>query len=81
MAERVAQIAAAIDEVADGSDRVRSDIVTVSEVAERSSVSTDQVSASTQQTSAATQEINASATELAQTADELEALVGTFRLS
>jgi methyl-accepting chemotaxis protein len=80
MAERVAQIAAAIDEVADGSDRVRGDIVTVSEVAERSSASTDQVSASTQQTSAATQQITASATELAQTADELEALVGTFRL-
>ena len=80
MAERVAQIAAAIDEVAHGSDRVRSDIVTVAEVAERSSVSTDQVSASTQQTTAATQEITASATELAQTADELEALVGTFRL-
>jgi methyl-accepting chemotaxis protein len=81
MAERVAHIAAAIDEVADGSDRVRSDIVAVAEVAERSSVSTDQVSASTQQTSAATQEITASASELAQTADELEALVGTFRLS
>jgi methyl-accepting chemotaxis protein len=81
MAERVAQIAAAIDEVADGSDRVRGDIATVAEVAERSSVSTDQVSASTQQTSAATQEITASASELARTADELEALVGTFRLS
>jgi len=80
MAERVAQIAAAIDEVADGSDRVRSDIATVAEVAERSSVSTDQVSASTQQTTAATQEITASAAELAQTADELESLVGTFRL-
>jgi methyl-accepting chemotaxis protein len=80
MAERVAEIAAAIDEVADGSDRVRSDIATVAEVAERSSVSTDQVSASTQQTTAATQEITASAAELAQTADELESLVGTFRL-
>ena len=80
MAERVAQIAAAIDEVADGSDRVRSDIGIVAEVAERSSVSTDQVSASTQQTTAATQEITASASELAQTADELESLVGTFRL-
>jgi methyl-accepting chemotaxis protein len=81
MAVRVAQIAAAIDEVADGSDRVRGDIATVAEVAERSSVSTDQVSASTQQTTAATQEITASASELARTADELEALVGTFRLS
>ena len=69
MAERVAQIAAAIaDQAADGSTGVRSDIVTVAEVAERSSVSTDQVSASTQQTTAATQEITASASELSRTA-------------
>jgi methyl-accepting chemotaxis protein len=81
MAERVAQIAAAVGEVADGSDRVRGDIVTVAEVAERSSASTQQVSASTQQTTAATQEITASASELASTAEELEALVGTFRLA
>ena len=66
--------------MADGSDRMRSDIGGVAEVAERSSVATDQVSASTQQTTAATQEITASASELAQTADELESLVGTFRL-
>src|SRR6266576_1219028 len=59
------RIDAAVDEMA---ERVRGDIVTVSEVAERSSASTDQVSASTQQTSAATQQITASAAELAQTA-------------
>jgi methyl-accepting chemotaxis protein len=81
MVDRVAQRATAIDEVADGSDRVRSDVATVAAVAVRSSASTAEVSSSTQQTTAATQEISASATELARTADELEALVGTFRLS
>jgi methyl-accepting chemotaxis protein len=80
MAERVAQIAAAVDEVADGSDRVRGDIAAVAQVAERSSVSTEQVAVSTQQTAAATQEIATSAAELKRTADELEALVGSFRL-
>jgi hypothetical protein len=78
---RVAQIAAAVDQVADGSARVRSDIVTVSQVAERCSASTEQVSASTQQTTAATLEIAASAGDPARTAHELEALVGTFHLS
>jgi methyl-accepting chemotaxis protein len=80
MAERVAQIAAAVDEIADGSDRVRGDIAAVAQVAERSSVSTEQVAVSTQQTAAATQEIATSAAELKRTADELEALVGSFRL-
>jgi methyl-accepting chemotaxis protein len=81
MAARVAQIAAAAGQVADGSDRVRGDIVAVARVAERSSASTEQVASSTQQTAAATQELAGSAAELKRTADELEALVGSFRLA
>ena len=77
----VADIARALETIADLGDRMRGDITAVAAVAEQSSSSAQQVSASTVQTSASTQEIAASASELARTAEELERTVAGFRTS
>jgi methyl-accepting chemotaxis protein len=81
MAERANDIAAAVRQAAEGSNRVQRDIVEVAAVAQQTSASTEQVSATTQQTSAATQQIAAAAQELAARANELERFVGRFTLS
>ena len=81
MAERANEIAAAVRQAAEGSSRVRRDIVEVAAVAQQTSASTEQVSATTQQTSAATQQIAAAAQELAGRASELERMVGRFTLA
>jgi methyl-accepting chemotaxis protein len=81
MVARTADIVAAVGQAADGSSRVQRDIGEVTDVAQSTSASSEQVSASTQQTSAATQQIAAAAQELSARADELEQLVGRFTLS
>ena len=81
MSGRVAQIAAAIGQVAASSQTMNDNIGEVASVAEESSASAEQVSASTQQTSASTQEIAASALQLAETAEELQGVVGAFKLT
>ena len=79
MGARVAEIAAAIGQIAAEAERAEHDIAEVAAVAEQSSASAEQVSASTQQTGASTQEIAASAQHLAGTAEELDALVRRFK--
>jgi methyl-accepting chemotaxis protein len=81
MDERVAGIAAAVEEIAVASRRMEHDMDEVGAVAEQSSSTSEEVSASTQQTSASTQQIAAAAHGLATTAEELEALIGRFTLS
>jgi methyl-accepting chemotaxis protein len=81
MAERANEIAAAVRQAAEGSNRVQRDIIEVAAVAQQTSASTEQVSATTQQTSAATQQIAAAAQELAGRAAELEGFVGRFTLA
>jgi methyl-accepting chemotaxis protein len=78
---RVAEIAAAIGQIAGFSTQMQNDMAEVAAVAEQSSASAEQVSASTQQTSASTQEIAGSAQALARSAEELEQLVGRFTLA
>ena len=77
---RIAEIAAAVEQISAGSARAEGDVGEVATVAEQSSASAEQVSASTQETSASTQEIAASAADLARTADELNALVRRFKV-
>jgi methyl-accepting chemotaxis protein len=81
MVARTNDIVAAVGQAAEGSSRVQRDIGEVTDVAQSTSASSEQVSASTQQTSAATQQIAAAAQELSARADELEQLVGRFTLS
>jgi methyl-accepting chemotaxis protein len=81
MAERATEIAAAVNQAAEGAHRVQRDIIEVAAVAQQTSASTEQVSATTQQTSAATQQIAAAAQELAARASELERFVGRFTLA
>jgi methyl-accepting chemotaxis protein len=81
MAERANEIAAAVRQAAEGSNRVQHDIIEVAAVAQQTSASTEQVSATTQQTSAATQQIAAAAQELSSRASELERFVGRFTLA
>ncbi len=78
---RVANLAAAFNEISVETQRMEGGISEVASVAEQSSASAEEVSASTEQTSAATQEIAAGAAELAGTAERLERLVRSFRLS
>ncbi|MBJ7332666.1 MAG: HAMP domain-containing protein [Solirubrobacteraceae bacterium] len=80
MADRVQAIGTAIDDVATRTAEVHSGMQSVSDVADRSSASTEHVSASTEQTSASAEEIAASARELSDTAVELERAVGAFRM-
>jgi methyl-accepting chemotaxis protein len=75
---RVAEIAAAVEQIGTEAGRAEQDITEVASVAEESSASTEQVSASTQETSASTQEIAASAQSLSSTAQELNQLVSRF---
>jgi methyl-accepting chemotaxis protein len=81
MNTRVAEIAAAVEQINAEACRAENDITEVASVAEQSSASTEQVSASTQQTSASTQEIAASAQTLSGTAQELNSLVGRFTVA
>jgi len=78
---RIAEIAAAVEQISIGSARAEEDVTEVAAVAEQSSASAEQVSASTQQTSASTQEIAASASDLARTADALNTLVSQFKVA
>jgi methyl-accepting chemotaxis protein len=79
--ERIAEIAASVQQISISSSRAEDDVTEVAAVAEQSSASAEQVSASTQQTSASTQEIAASAVDLARTAEELDSLVRRFKVS
>jgi methyl-accepting chemotaxis protein len=72
------QIAAIVERIEHGAQRMRGDLGDVATVAEASSASTEEVSASAQQTSASTEEIAASAQHLAGQAARLQDLVGQF---
>jgi hypothetical protein len=78
---RIAEIAAAVEQIATEAHKAENDITDVAGLAEQSSAAAEQVSASTQQTSASTQQIASSASELAHTAEQLNQLVGRFRVS
>jgi methyl-accepting chemotaxis protein len=80
MGDRIAAIAAAIQQIAASAEKMSGDIAEVAVVAEASSTSTEQISASTQQTSATAQEIAASSQELARMSEELDELVNRFKL-
>jgi methyl-accepting chemotaxis protein len=75
---QVAEIAAAIEQIAASAERMRGDLGDVATVAEQSSAAAEEVSASAEQTSASSQEIAASAQQLAAQAARLEQLVGEF---
>ena len=81
MSARVDQIAAAMNGIADGSNRMQDDIAEVVAVAEQSSASAQEVSASTEQTASSAHHIASSAQDLARTADELNRLVGEFEVA
>ncbi len=80
MTDRVSEIGAATDHIAESARRMQDEMDAVASVAEESSSATDQVSESTQRTAASTQQITASAEQLERTARELETLIGTFRV-
>jgi len=77
---RVAEIAAAVQQIADDARRAELDVSDVAAVAEESSASASQVSSASQHSSAATQEIASSARDMAATATHLDRLVGAFTL-
>jgi methyl-accepting chemotaxis protein len=81
VAERAGGIAAAAAQVAGDAERIGARLAEVTEVAEASASTGEQVSAATQQSSASTQQIAASAQQLAGTARELERLVARFELA
>jgi methyl-accepting chemotaxis protein len=78
---RIAEIAAAVQQISAGSERAEGDIGEVAAVAEQSSASAQQVSAAIQETSASTQEIAASTVELARTAELLDSLTRRFKVA
>jgi methyl-accepting chemotaxis protein len=77
----VATTAAATQTIAGELDGLQSEIGEVSDLAESSAASAQQVSASTEQTSATAQQLAANAHELSHTAAELERIVSTFTLT
>jgi methyl-accepting chemotaxis protein len=80
MSNRVAEIAAVVDEIAEGSQVVHSQMIGAAGVAESSSAAAEQVSASAQETAATAQVFAGSAADLSDAADRLSELVGRFRL-
>jgi methyl-accepting chemotaxis protein len=81
MNARIAQIAAASQQITASATSMQENIGEVATVAEESAASTEEVSASTEQTSASAQQIAASAHELANNAETLNELVAHFKLA
>ena len=77
---RVATMASAAEQVAGELDGLRTEIGEVTNLAQTSSASAEQVSAATEQTTATAQELAASAAHLSLTATELERIVSAFTL-
>jgi methyl-accepting chemotaxis protein len=80
MTQQSEDISRATQQIADGAERMRSEMESVAVVAQQASSATEHASAATQQTSASTQEVAASAEMLARSAQELQELVGAFSL-
>ena len=78
---RIAQIAAAAQQMSASATSMQSSVGEVAAVAEQSSASTEEVSASSEETSASAQQIAASSHELAENAEALNALVAQFKLA
>ncbi len=81
MDTRIAQIAAASQQITAGATSMQQNVGEVAAVAEQSSASTEEVSASTEQTSASAQQIAASARELAGNAEALNELISKFKIT
>jgi methyl-accepting chemotaxis protein len=81
MDQRVAEIGAAIHQIAGSGARMQESMSAVASIAEQSSAASEQASASTEQTSASVQVVAASAGDLAGTARQLQELVDQFSVS